>query len=512
MQFVLTPAQMRAVDALATSMAGIPPLLLMENAGRSAAEHIITIARERGLTRPHVLLCCAGGNNGGDGFVIARHLVTFATIHVLWIGDIAKMSTETRTNFDILEKLSGIIGFDVQHEVSEDDDCSIPIGKPDIIIDALLGVGGSESPRGLVLPLLQRLKPLSALRVAIDIPTGLHSATGIAHPNTFKADYTITMAALKTGLLLHQGIEYSGKIIVADIGIPDALIAQRSSVSVLTDTDCRNILPARAKTATKHDMGSVAVIGGSASMPGAATLTANACLRAGAGIVRLYIPTIHSALRPEIMPFALPSTHQGTIAASAREIFRKLPEQHDVLIVGPGLGNNPETLELCREFLLDALKSYPDLRLVLDADVLRCFLPDDQFHHRVIITPHQREFAKLTGLTTDEVRRHAATLAVEWAARLQCVVVLKNVPTIISDGHHSYWNCTGNPGMATAGSGDVLAGIIGAFAARGIALAEAAALGVYIHARAGDQYAARYNQESLTASDLIEGLETALIL
>ncbi len=513
MRYVLTPAQMRASDAYAIETLGIPPAILMEDAACAASEVVGVLLDEHckryRIVRPRIIFLCGSGNNGGDGFVLARHFSHRADVRVYWTGAVEKMSAETRVNFTLLQSH----GIHTQHISSPEALQGVDM-EADCLVDTLIGNGGSENVRGIVADILHSIrenKSARTLSIAVDIPTGLNAETGKAHPDCFRADYTITMAALKTGLLLNDAPDVYGEIRTVPIGIPEAFIEKQASVRVMEDSDIVRLLGKRLRRATKHDFGSVGIIGGTAAMAGAPALAANACIAAGAGLVRLYSPTIHPITKLEVMTHSLPVDERGVITRSALPLLREAIEKNTAFVIGPGLGSDEETLDVVRD-LLTLIP--PEKPVVLDADGLRAVRLDSggylSLRPNIILTPHRGEFARLTGCAYEHLPETAQALASEWASVLGCTLLLKNVPTIVSNGALSYWNMSGNAGMATAGSGDVLAGIIGALLAQGKALGaetlEAAALGAYIHGRAGDVYAQTYSQQTLTASGLIEML------
>jgi len=515
MGFVLTPAQMRSCDSYAIEALGIPAAILMEDAARAAFETIHLLVQEhcqkRDIVRPRIVFLCGSGNNGGDGFVLARHFSHIADVRVYWTGVVEKMSAETRMNFTLLETHDIL----TQHISSSATLESITL-EADCIIDALIGNGGSEQVRGIAAEILRTVREYRRSRtlpIAIDIPTGLNGETGKAHEDCFRADYTVTMAALKTGLLLNDAPDVCGRIITVPIGIPASVVEKQALVRVLEKDDVVRLLPQRPRRATKHDFGSVAVIGGTQAMAGAPALAANACISAGAGLVRLYAPHIHNAALPEVMAHTLPSNTNGAISRAALPLLREAVEKSDVLALGPGMGADAETLDVVRELITNIP---PEKSVVIDADGLRALRLENEtlllLRPNIVLTPHRGEFARLTGCDYETIPETAQTLVPEWAKILGCTLLLKNVPTIISNGKFSYWNMTGNAGMATAGSGDVLTGIIAAVLAQsklpGIEPLEAAALGAYIHGRAGDLFAAQHSQQALTASGLIAMLGT----
>ncbi len=515
MQIALTPAQMRACDEYAIQTLGIPAALLMENAARSAFEVMRPLVerycKAHHITHPRLMIFCGSGNNGGDGFVLARHFSHCADVdvEVLWTGAVEKMSAETRMNFTLLETH----GIRTRHISTVEMACAIEMDA-DCVIDALIGNGGNELLRGIAATLLEKIRQnrrSRTLAIALDIPTGLNAETGKAHENCFRADYTVSMAALKTGLLLNDAPDVCGETITVPIGIPTSFLEQQATVRVLEDSDIVRLLGKRPRRVTKHDVGSVAIIGGTQAMAGAPALAANACIQAGAGLVRLYAPRIHAAVKPEIITHTLPTNANGAIPRAALPFLQEACEKSTALVIGPGIGTDAETLDVVRELLR---LTPPETPVVVDADGLRAVsLGDGAFlplRKNIVLTPHRGEFTRLTGSDDAIIPEAAQTLASEWAAKLGCTLLLKNVPTIISNGTLSYWNMSGNAGMATAGSGDVLAGIIGGLLAQsrllGLETIEAAALGAYIHGRAGDAFAHANSQQTLTASDLTASL------
>lgn len=497
---VLTPEQMRRADEAAIRC-GVPSLLLMENAARSAAELIERwLGAERPST-PTALIACGSGNNGGDGFALARHLVCRGwRVTVWWTGERERMSSETAINLAALEGL----GIPTVHIPPG----HLPPPPPavDVVVDALLGVGARLPIRAELLPFLRCLRSLPARRVALDVPTGLDAETGEADAEAFAAELTITMFALKTGLLLNEGLRLCGHIEIAPLGVPSSLAADHADTWVLQREDILSRFPPRRRVSTKFDYGRVGIVAGSAMMAGAAALAANAAIRSGAGLVYLYTAgRIHSAVLPEVIVRQLPSTPEGWLALEALPLLQELADRVDALVVGPGIG------AAAASTIAEWLHTLPQrLPVVVDADALRTITPDSRLPSSWVLTPHIGEFARITGEERAEIARRAPWLARQWAQRWGAVLLLKHVPTVITDGRTSFWNCGGNPGMATAGAGDVLAGMIGAFLARGLPPLEAAAFAAFLHSAAGDLCAQRLSAESLTASALLEALPSVL--
>jgi NAD(P)H-hydrate epimerase len=516
-KYILTAEQAYKADVAASTTYGIPSLVLMENAARSSAdcirEHLENHLGNKPIASAKILILCGNGNNGGDGFAIARHLHEITNVATAFIGSTDKMSAETKTNYDCLQLLDIPL---LQIETNEDIDF-LELRHYDCIVDALIGIGGTGSLRGIVLPLLQKVrdyqfsarKIFTPLMIAIDCPTGLDVTKGIAHPYCFCADITITLFAEKTGLFRNDGLTVCGKIRTVSIGAPQTIISEYSSIIRLEKSDIREMLPYRRKIGSKFDFGRVVVVAGSLSMPGAAALCANAAISAGAGLVELYSTSFHPTVMAEVMPTALPWTKDGTLSLSNFDTLLRASKKAAVVVIGPGIGSHPETTELVHKLLAAIPDNIP---IVLDADGLRALslTPKIPLRRTIILTPHSGEFARMTDIEREKIELESAELAKEFARKYNCVLLLKGTPSIITNGEFSYWNTNGNSGMATAGSGDVLSGIIAALVSQGMNPFEGAALGAYLHASAGDWYANQYSKESLTASKLLDGFRHIL--
>lgn len=516
MKPILLPEQQTYIDTVAMQEYALPALVLMENAARSAAEAIREIlVSHQGMRSPFsILILCGSGNNGGDGFAIARHLRDFAHVRIAWIGDKEKMSPETLTNMHISERL----GIPIAHIATELDVKTLATDA-DCIIDALIGVGGNEELRGIVTFLLDKVSGMwdsfgnmpsrqhQALHVAIDLPTGLNGRTGMSHPSAFQADHTITMLAPKLGMLLHSGIPLCGIIHSVSIGAPSSLPNNIANYHCHEFSDIAHFLPPRRRNTTKFDYGRVMILGGSYSMSGAACLSAHAAFAAGAGLVELYSTAIHPHLMPEVIAHTVSATHEGTIHPDEGSRLYDAMEKADAVIIGPGIGKQPQTLEMIRNLILHYHNRKP---LIIDADALSALTHNDVLSPSVILTPHIGEYARLTKQQRSDIPPIFLEQAQQTAQAMQCTLLLKYTPTVITDGKNTILNSNGNPGMATAGSGDVLAGIIGCLAAQKISPLYAASLGAFIHASAGDNAAGQKGEYSMTASDIIHAIATVL--
>jgi NAD(P)H-hydrate epimerase len=514
MQPVLTADEMRRCDETAMRKCGIPGILLMENAGRCLAEAILHAYSPLG--QKQIVVFCGKGNNGGDGFAAARLLSNYASqITVLLLASPSELKGDAKKNYKILVQLSksfsetiSIRRFSLKALQS--------VQTPDIIIDAVFGTGFSGIARKPYSDCIEWINRSGAEVVAADIPSGVNGTTGIAEGPAVHAHRTVTFGSLKTGLLCNQGREYSGRVSVVDIGIPKQVIGDPRHIIRLVDIeDVRNVLPKRALHANKYTAGKVFVLAGSRGLTGAAALTSLAALRTGAGAVLLGTPdSVYPILArklTEAMVLPLPSTPEGGLGLKSFEIIREKINWADVVVIGPGLGQQKETYEVILKTLMESRS-----KILLDADGLNAaakwgILKLRSLRSEMILTPHTGEFSRLVNLPAKEIEEQRFFAARELALKIHAAVVLKGAPTASASADGIvYCNTTGNPGMATAGSGDVLSGVIAGLWAQGNSAIEAAYAGVYIHGLSGDRAAVRLGQKSLVAHDLIDYLGDAI--
>jgi len=491
MLHVLTPQGSKAIDAACIEQ-GISGAELMETAAGNAAE----VVRQRVEPGARLLIACGGGNNGGDGFAMAHMMADAYQVTVVTDADPEQMSAEARDHALKARELTRVIDWsELDHGAHFD-----------VVIDALIGVGGSARLRDPLPERLRILNAFNALRVAVDVPTGLDALTGAVHEDAFRANLTITMEGPKTGFYAVKARPVVGEIIVVGIGAPSQITASRAVAQVLEDADIRRLLPPRPLNVNKFDVGRVLVIGGSLGMRGAPSMTSEAVMRSGAGLCILATPSVHPLTPREVMTEVLPMTPEGWMSTDARGQLQAQLDRASVVAVGPGLGTDG-TMQRMLADLLNNLD--PAVPLVIDADGLRLvpMLQRDMSH--VILTPHEGEFRRLVASLPTHADRPMVHPA-DVATALGCVVHRKGVPSVTTDGHRAVWTVVGNPGMATAGSGDVLTGIIAGLAAQGLVPFRAAALGAYLHARAGDIAAERTSQEFIVAGDVIRALADLL--
>jgi ADP-dependent NAD(P)H-hydrate dehydratase / NAD(P)H-hydrate epimerase len=510
---ILNSQQMREADRRTIDDIGIPSIVLMENAGRQAVAAMEAAFDD--LASSTVGVLCGRGNNGGDGFVIARTLIQRgidATVFLL--GTVAEVRGDARTNLEVL----GRIGLTVV-EITNAQEWELhfsEVSECDLLVDAILGTGFHGQLSGMLETVVADVNGLGVPVVAIDLPTGLsadsHEVDGVA----IEASMTVTLAAPKIPLILPPADTYGGDLVIADIGIPHPIVddIEGPHIELLTRDDMRAIVPVRVADSHKGDFGRVLVIAGSLGKTGAAYLAATGAQRAGAGLVTIATPRsclpILAAMAPEYMTEPLEETASGTVDFAALE--RVLEMQADVIAIGPGLGQDPSTAAF-----VHGLVERAGVTLVLDADALNAFAEEpERLMGRdgvdMIITPHPGEMARLRQTTIEEVQQDRLRHATEFAAAHRVHVVLKGHRTVIAGpDSRTFINLTGNAGMATGGTGDLLTGMIAAWQAQLLDPEAACKLAVYLHGSAGDLAEADEGDVSLIAGDIAGRIGDALL-
>ena len=500
---------MKEADRRAIEEIGIPGLVLMENAARGCFEAIHQVVGEEEF--PTMLVLCGGGNNGGDGLAIARH----AAIHEYQVTCLL-FSAEEKLSDDAALQLRILRSFDVEiiHVRTDAPDFSEVLPSYSAVVDALLGTGATGEPRSPYREGVLFANELEGLKVAVDIPTGLDADSGETASESFHADITVTMAALKPGLMLCDGPDLTGEILVADIGAPEFLY-QESKCQLIDEDVAFTGLAIVDRRRHKYDRGKALILAGSRAMPGAAVLTASGAMAGGAGLVVLgspasALPGILPKLAPEIMMLDVDDI-QGEFAADA---FAKIVEELDrfrVIAIGPGIGRRGYT----QHFVREAVQNSP-LPLILDADGLNAFVDQSELLQRrkapLIITPHYGELGSLLGTESAKIGTDPLEYARSAAKQFEAIVVLKGSPTVVAVPEGEAWiNSTGNPGMATAGSGDVVTGMVtGLVAGRNDNdLLPGVLAAVYLHSRSGDIAAEELSPHGIVASDLLNYLPHA---
>jgi len=507
---IVTAEEMKKLDRKATTDYAIPSLLLMENAARGLVDQIEkTIGPVRGK---QIVILAGRGNNGGDGIAAARHLrMRGAEVIVYLLSPIEKVGGDAKTSLDIWMQTGGelqVIGSFRWNHLTQ------ALSKSDLIIDALLGTGLSHPVTGDYAKAITLMNRAERPVVAVDIPSGISADTGEVLGVAVQADDTLTMALPKWGHFLQEGLEYRGRLGVVDIGFPPALIDEaKIPVDLITPEMLVGFPPPRPRGAHKGTEGHLLVIAGSFGKKGAAMITARAALRCGTGLVTVALPKsidLATAGVVEAMTLPMPETSEGTLSLAAEKRLFDAAQGKDAVAIGPGLSQNEETQRLIRTLIAEV-----SLPMVIDADGLNALAGDLSLlkgrKAPVILTPHPGEMGRLIGKRTDVVQKDRFTVAANLAKRSGAIVVLKGAHTVIAapDGFLRV-NNTGNPGMATAGTGDALTGMIAAWLAQRIEPFEAATWGVAIHGYAGDLAAASRGEIGLITSDLIEKIPEAI--
>jgi NAD(P)H-hydrate epimerase len=509
---ILTAAQMREVDRYTIEEIGIPSLVLMENAGRQVVAAIEAAHDSRLDGR--VAILCGRGNNGGDGFVVARTLLQRGTdTLILVFGPLGDIRGDARVNLDIL----GRLGLNVV-EISDEQTWELhssEVARCSLIIDAIFGTGLRSPLAGMLETVVADVNATDIPVVSIDLPSGLSADTPFLIGDCIDAAMTVTLAAPKLSLVLPPAEVFAGDIVIADIGIPHGVVegVDGAYVELLTPELVASLVEPRAADSHKGDFGRVTVVGGSRGKTGAPYLCGMAALRSGAGLVTVATPAsslpIVASMGAELMTDALPEDASGTMAASA--VDRVLELAHDVIACGPGLGRSGEIA-----LLVAGLLEKSTAPLVLDADAITVLaehpsvlLGSEERH--VIITPHPGEMARLIGETVEYVQANRMQVATEFASSHHVFVVLKGHRTVIAtpDGK-VFINPTGNAGMATGGTGDVLTGMVAAWLAQLVDPEAACKLAVFLHGAAGDMVESIHGPVAMVAGDILGVLGKAL--
>jgi ADP-dependent NAD(P)H-hydrate dehydratase / NAD(P)H-hydrate epimerase len=510
---VLNSRQMRDADRRTIEEVGIPSIVLMENAGRQVVAAMESAFEQLGSMR--VAILCGRGNNGGDGFVVARTLLERdVDVRVYLVGQAAAIKGDARVNLDAFRDLGGDV-VEIANASAWELHGTHVIGS-DLIVDALFGTGLKAPLSGFIETIVADVNAAGRPVVAVDVPSGVSSDGPQVIGPAIDATLTVTLAAPKLPLVLPPAERLTGKLAIAEIGIPQAVIdaVEGPWIELLTRDAMRALVKPRAQGSHKGDYGRVLIVAGSRGKTGAAGLAAMAALRSGAGLVTVATPSsslpIVAALGAEYMTEPLDEAPDGTLAAGA--VDRVLGFDADVLAVGPGLGQSPSV-----RAVVGALVERTRVPLVLDADGLNAFAGDagrlvGRAGVPIVVTPHPGEMARLTGASIDDVQSRRLDVARDFATTHGVHVVLKGHRTIVAspDGKLSI-NMTGNPGMATGGTGDVLTGAIAAWIGQLRDVDAATKLAVYLHGLAGDLSEAEEGEVGMIAGDVAARLGEAVL-
>lgn len=501
--WIASAARTREMDRDAMHEFGIPAMVLMERAGLAVFEVIKELLPDQG----RIAVVCGKGNNGGDGLVVARlaHEAGFQ-VECLVAATESELSDDARTQLNV-SRAQGVrpIFFDDERWMRKSD-C---MGMMDLVVDALLGTGASGEVHGPILEGIRAINRSGVPVVSVDVPSGIDTDTGEDLGESVWALRTVTFGVPKPFLFQGIGLEHAGYWSVAEIGYPSTLLETPTDARVLTDQWVYDVIPERLRSAHKRDNGHVLVIAGSDTMTGAALLAAKAALRAGAGLVTLASTTAvcnaAASYLPEVMHIRLPDT-DGEINEAAIDVLLAANLMIDSAVIGPGMGHSPHVIEFFKALFADW-----EVPSVLDADALNAVATGVQLPQgECVLTPHPGEMARLLSCSTAEVQTDRFTTMKEAAKRFGKTIVLKGPHTIVSEQHQPLGvNQTGNNGMATAGMGDVLSGVIGALLAQDLPPYCAACAGVAWHGAAGDVCADRIGPVGYLASDVVDSLPQA---
>ncbi|WP_456426996.1 NAD(P)H-hydrate dehydratase [Desulfurobacterium sp.] len=510
--FILKASEMGIMDRETIEGVGIPGVVLMENAARG----VVSVIEKRVPGRKAVVIC-GRGNNGGDGLAVARNLIGHGyDVKIFLLSEPNSLKGDAKVNYDILRGMKVQVA-SVLREIDLGDlfsECE----KADFVVDAIFGTGLSKPVEGFYASVIDLINRSETPVISVDIPSGLFADTGNLPSGAFvKASWTVTFAFPKIVHVMAPACKYVGDVFVVDISIPEK-ISERHNPGrcILTRDKVFDVFPERDINSHKYNYGFLAVVGGSCGKTGAPSMSALAALRTGVGLVSAVVPRdlnlVFEVKLTEPMTVPIMSAERGHFNAnSVDEVVTCLKNgKFSAVAIGPGLGWNRDTEVFVKEILENV-----DLPFIIDADGLNALSRNvgilKDLKKTAILTPHGGEFSRLTGLSVSEIVSDPITHAVNFAREYGVVLVLKGGRTVVATPEgRAFINVIGNPGMATAGTGDVLTGIIGALVAMGVSAERAAAAGVFLHALAGNMAKEKFGEESLIATDLIELLPEAV--
>jgi NAD(P)H-hydrate epimerase len=512
---VVTAEQMREIDRSAASI-GLPAEALMENAGRAVAEGTRKLIGS--VIGKHVLVIVGTGNNGGDGLVAGRYLDDWGAEVSLYLCK--QRSTDDKNLALALERDITIVQADQDKDFVR---LGSLLGASEVVIDAVFGTGRSRAVDGVFKEVLTRVikskqENPKLMVIAVDVPSGLDSDTGAVDPSCPYADATVTLGYPKPGLFNFPGAERAGRVIIADISIPPNL-AENIPTELITEDWVKSVLPNRPLGANKGSFGKILVVAGSINYIGAAYLACMGAARVGAGLITLStassLQPILAARMTEVTYAPLPEAEAGIIASKAASVLKRWLPDYDVLLMGCGLGQKAQVAEFVKSVLFGLVPGSSPA-LVLDADALNALaqIPNwwQKLSQDAILTPHPGEMARLAGVSVDDVQRQRLEIARKAAVEWRKVVVLKGAYTVVatSDGRARI-SQVANSGLASAGTGDVLTGVIAGLVAQGLSLFDAAACGVYLHGQAGEMVRREMGDAGMLAGDLLPALPKVIM-
>ncbi len=514
-EYLVTASQMKQYDRNTIDFHHMPSLLLMERAALATVESLQAVL---GKEHKHVLVAAGGGNNGGDGLAVGRLLLLQGySVEFVLLAEPQNCTQETKRQLEILESYGARI-FGRMSEVTYD---------MDIVIDAIFGVGLSRPVSGKYAETVELINKRDAFVCSIDIPTGICADTGEILGCAVRADLTVTYGFYKLGQMLYPGTTYCGRLVCGQMGIDEKSFLGEKPVWYTYCGTQKGLLPERAPDGNKGTFGKALVIAGSKQICGAAMLAAKSTFSTGAGMVKVVTATENQNAVLQYVPEAMLVTYnadewetrdESRIALAVRNMLEEAVSWADCILIGPGIGQE----NTARHLLSYCIKE-SDLPLVIDADGLNLLAGDKDLQaylgqqnrqeRDIILTPHLGEFGRLYGCETAACKKHFTQYPRLLAERLGCTIICKDARTIVvrADSQSCYLNITGNAGMATAGSGDVLAGMVTGLLAQGMDGREAAEIGVYLHGLAGDYGAEAVTQDAMTATDILSQIPSAVM-
>jgi NAD(P)H-hydrate epimerase len=506
---VLTPERMAKYDAYAIRTWGIPSAVLMENAGRNTYR----LMKDRYLAgRERLVVFCGKGNNGGDGFVVGRYaLLDGFVVTIFLLGRTTDLKGDAALNMGLYRSLGGTVV-----ECCEgSSDIVRGIGSADIIVDAIFGTGLSKPVQGIEKQAIEQINESGKPVIAVDIPSGIDGKTGQPLGPAVRATHTFTYGYAKIGQILCPGAYHAGRLTVIDISIPSFIEKTVGTDGQVIDGNMlRGFLKRRLPWDHKGTFGHAVVIAGSPGKTGAAHMASLAALKIGAGLVTLLIPAslnpIMEVKLTEVMTLPVPDKGTGFFTLSAYDEIAGFVRDKDVIVMGPGLSQEPETSAVVRKLYEEMDKPF-----VIDADGINAFQGHDDLLKaaggKAIFTPHPGELSRLTGMTPKEINQDRVEAARRFVATTGATLILKGARTVVLGPlGELYINPTGNPALAKGGSGDILTGFVGGLLSQGYSMIESSLLGAYLHGYVADTWTARNTDVDLLAGDLLAGLGEAI--
>lgn len=501
MKYLVTGKEMKLLDQNTSGHFKVPELVLMEQAAMHFVWRLCDVLKET-ITKKTTkgIVFCGLGNNGADGIAIAR-LLNEKGIYtdVCKINDLLFEKGKTSQSYQTQESIYETYKYPLQSDMT-----IILNSEYDFVIDAVFGIGLSRSLNDEYLNIIQNIQSMHGLKIAVDMPSGINADNGQIMGDAIKCDYTITFSFAKLGQYVWPGCEYAGQVFVENIGITGASWLEKKPMIAFLEKSDLSSLPKRPSHSNKGTFGKLLVIAGSVNMAGAAIFTAKAAYRCGAGLVKVFTHEKNRAIIQQTIPEALVSTYENNIK---REQLIEDIQWADAVVIGPGLGQSAQAEEL-----IEVVRASASVPVVWDADGLNVLSKNTESlllpHTEYILTPHLGEFSRLVNKSVFWIQNHFVESAIDFARTYDVVCVLKDFRTISANSYGmSYLNLSGNNGMATGGSGDVLAGVIGALLVQGLNGIDASAMGTYIHGLAGDEAREKMGTHSIMASDIIESLK-----